>query len=200
MKTRYLPYATSSFSLAILFSLFLSGCATVDKITAPSLKGDPSTSSVVVVKCKSSWQGVLGIKESQDAVSGVILSVVSPQEVKQVNGRAAANLIIFSDVPPGEYNLASVATIRHTSNGGKWRQVYNVPGDDATKYVFTVKAGEPKYLGVVTIEETQTLKRSVAFGLKESSGAEKEAWEKFSSLYPQSAWTSAVQKRISELK
>jgi len=143
---------------------------------------------------------MLGIKESQGAVSGVILSIVGPQEVKQVNGRAVANLIIFSDVPSGKYNLASVETIRHTSNGGQWHQVYNIPGDDAMKYVFTVQAGEPKYLGVVTIEETQTLKRSVAFGLKESSGAEKEAWEKFSSLYPQSAWTNAVQKRISELK
>ena len=204
MNTRHLPRAPSCFfqqnGAVILVSLFLSGCASVDRITAPSLKGDPSTSSVVVVKCESSWRGMLGFKESQNVVSGAILSIRGPKQVNIVNGRGVANLLIFSDVTPGEYNLGRVETTRHVANQGTWHESYNIPGEDARNYVFTVKTGEPKYLGVVTVEETQKLKRSVVFGLQQSKEAEIAAWEKFNSLYAESAWANAVRKRISELK
>jgi len=85
-------------------------------------------------------------------------------------------------------------------NQGTWHETYNIPGESVTNYIFSVKAGEPKYLGVVTVEETQKLKRRVDFGLKPGKQAEIAAWEKFISLYPGSSWANAVQKRISELK
>jgi len=143
---------------------------------------------------------VLAIKTPQRVVSGAILSIVGPQQVKQVNGRGVAGLIIFSDVAPGEYNLAGIETTREVYNQGTWHETYNIPGESVTNYIFSVKAGEPKYFGVVTVEETQKLKRHVDFGLKPGKEAEIAAWEKFISLYPGSSWANAVQKRISELK
>ena len=198
MKTRNL-------ALPFLFavSLLSNGCTTVNKITAPSLKGDPSASSVVVVKCESSWRGVLPMKTPQQPMRGILLSTDGK---KSLAGHGMADLarrndlIIFSDVPPGEYHLAMVQVSRQMQNQGTWVETYNIPGEDVAKYVFSAKAGEPKYLGVVTIDETQKLKRSVVFGLKPGTEAEIAAWEKFVSLYPGSAWTDTVQKRISELK
>ena len=187
--------STLAFLLAI--SLFLSGCAIIDKISAPSLKGDSSTSSVVVVKCEATWRGVLGIKESQQVVSGVLLST---DGTRRVNGQGVADLIIFSDVSPGEYNLARVQTTRQVGNM-IWQQTYNIPGENVLDYVFSVKAGEPKYIGVVTVEEIQKFtERRVIFGLKPSKEAETAAWEKFTNLYQGSSWANEVQKRISELK
>lgn len=207
MKTRHPPPAPPRFSaqcgaaiLLLATSLFLSGCSTIDKLRAPALAGDPSTSSVVVVQCESTWQGALAIKTPQRVVSGAILSIVGPQQVKHVDGSGVAGLIIFSDVAPGEYNLARIETTREVYNQGTWHETYNIPGESVTNYIFSVKAGEPKYLGVVTVEETQKLKRRVDFGLKPGKQAEIAAWEKFISLYPGSSWANAVQKRISELK
>jgi uncharacterized protein YceK len=198
MKTRNLAL---SFLLAV--SPFLNGCSTVNKITAPSLKGDPSASSVVVVKCESSWRGVLPMKTPQQPMQGILLSTDGKTSLA---GHGMADLarrndlIIFSDVPPGEYHLAMVQVSRQVQNQGTWVETYNIPGEDVTKYVFTAKTGEPKYLGVVTIDETQKLKRSVVFGLKPGKEAEIAAWEKFLSLYPGSSWANAAQKQISELK
>src|SRR6266436_4568244 len=79
------------------------------------------------------------------------------KQMKQVNGRGVAGLIIFSDVAPGEYNLAGIETTREVYNQGTWHETYNIPGESVTNYIFSVKAAEPKYLGVVTVEETQKL-------------------------------------------
>src|SRR5262245_37501454 len=84
MKSRTVAAAPARFSVqrsaAILLSatsLLIGGCTTIDRIKAPPLKGDPSKCSVVVVKCKSTWQGVLAIKTPQRPVTGVIVRMVS---------------------------------------------------------------------------------------------------------------------------
>ncbi len=207
MKTRTPPAVPARFPVqhraAILLaatSLLFPGCATLDKIKAPSLKGDPSEFSVVVVKCESIWKGVLGIKTPQRPVSGVILSMVDSQLEFQLHGGGVADLIIFPDVPPGEYSLAAIEMARDVYNQPTAFEWYNMPGEDAGDYAFTVRAGELNYLGVVTVEVTQKSKRQVDFGLRPGMEAEIAAWEKFIDLYPGSSWANAAQKRISELK
>jgi hypothetical protein len=176
-------------------SLFLSGCATVDKIKAPSLEGDPSKLAVVVVKFESTWQGLLSItKTPQHPVKGLI-----DGEAAQAIGRGVADLIIFPNVPPGECKLAAFELTRNMSNGQVW-QMYAIPRESVKDYTFSVKAGEVKYLGVVTVVEKQNPKRTVDIGLKPGKEAEIAAWEKFIALYPGSSWANEAQKRISELK
>ncbi len=201
MKTRHPPPAPPRYSaqcgaaiLLLAASLFLSGCATIDKIKAPSLDGDPSKLAVVVVKCESTWQGLLGIKTPQQPVSGIISGTGA-----DAHGRGVADLIIFRYVPPGECKLVAIQLTRKEYNQQVW-QSYGFPPESVKDYTFSVKAGEVKYLGVVTVEETQKLKRAVDFGLKPGKEAEIAAWEKFISLYPGSSWANAAQKRISELK
>ena len=201
MKTKHPPPAPLRFSaqcgaaiLLLATSLFLSGCATVDKIKAPSLNGDPSKIAVVVVKCESTWQGLLGIKTPQQPVSGIISG-----EVAEARGRGVADLIIFRYVPPGECKLVAIELTRKVYNQQVW-QTYGIPRESVKDYTFSVKAGEVTYLGVVTVDETQKLKRAVDFGLKPGKEAEIAAWEKFITLYPGSSWANEAQKRISELK
>jgi hypothetical protein len=202
MKTRHPPRAPLRFSaqcgaaaLLLTTSLFLSGCATVDKIKAPSLDGDPSKLAVVVVKCESTWQGLLSIsKTPQKPVKGLI-----DGEVAKAHGRGVADLIIFPYVPPGECKLVAIELTRKMNNGEVW-QMYGMPRESVKDYTFSVKAGEVKYLGVVTVVETQKLKRAVDIGLKPGKEAEIAAWEKFLTLYAGSSWANEAQKRISELK
>jgi hypothetical protein len=141
------------------------------------------------------------VKLSQKILGGILLNAdvkgsMNERTIGQrsVNGQAAGGLIIFPDVSPGVYELAR---IRGAASGG-----VVVPGEKVLDYVFRVKAGEPKYFGVVTVEQITTLiDFRVDFGLKPSSKEEEiAAWEKFISLYPGSLWANAVQKRISELK
>src|SRR6185503_11258589 len=129
MKTKHPPSAPLRFSaqcgaaiLLLGISLFLSGCATVDKMKAPSLEGDPSKFAVVVVKFESTWQGLLSItKTAQHPVKGLI-----DGEAAQAIGRGVADLIIFPNVPPGECKLAAFELTRNMSNGQVW-QMYAIP-------------------------------------------------------------------------
>jgi hypothetical protein len=155
---------------------------------------------------------VLGVKTRQRVVGGSIFGIDGPAQVKQAGlhgwlmpnepsyAARAADMLIF-DLPPGKYNLATIETTRQVYNHGTWHEEYKIPAESVENYVFSVKLGEPKYLGVVTVEETQKLKGSVDFGLKPAGKeAEIAAWEKFISLYSRSSWANSVQKRISELK
>jgi hypothetical protein len=202
MKPSHVPPATPPFSarcgsaiLLLAASLFLGGCTAIDKIKAPSLNGDPSKVAVVVVKFESTWQGLLSItKTSQHPVKGLI-----DGEAAQTIGRGVADLIIFPNVPPGECKLAAVELTRNMPNGQVW-QMYAIPRESVKDYTFSVKAGEVKYLGVVTVVEKQNPKRTVDIGLQPGKEAEIAAWEKFVTLYPGSSWANAAQKRIAELK
>ncbi|MDH4216729.1 MAG: hypothetical protein OEV23_07555 [Gallionella sp.] len=183
--------------ICIAVTVLLGGCATLDKINAPSLSGSPTTSALVVVKSEAVMHGMLGLKTPQQVEGGVLLSTDGS---KRVEGRAVAGLIIFSDVAPGEYNLAIIQTTWRAGNM-VWQHTYNVPPEKALNFVISVKVGEPKYLGVVTIEEIRkTTERGVIFELKPSKEGEDTAWEKFTQLYQGSPWASEVQKRMAEPK
>src|SRR4030095_9307426 len=190
------PARCGSAILLLATSLFLSGCAAVDKIKSPSLGGDPSQVAVVVVKCESTWQGLLSItKTSQHPTKGLIESGVT-----NVIGRGVGDLIIFPNVPPGECKLGAFELARKMPDGGQVWQMYAIPRESIKDYSFSVKAGEVKYLGVVNVVEKQNPKRSVDIGLKPGKEAEIAAWEKVLALYAGSSWASEAQKRISELK
>jgi len=160
------------------------------------MNGDPSQVAVVVVKCESTWQGLLSLwKTPQKPTKGLIESGVT-----NAMGRGVGDLIIFRDVPPGDCKLAVIELTRTMPDGGQVWQMYAIPRESVKDYTFSVKAGEVKYLGVVTVVEKQNPKRSVDIGLKPGKEAEIAAWEKFITLYPGSSWANEAQKRISELK
>lgn len=185
----------SVFLLAI--SIFLNGCAVLDKIEAPSIGSGPATSSFVVVKAEVIVRGAFDITTSQQLQGGVLLRTDGSN---RIDGRAAADLIIFPDLPPGEYSLTRIQTT--------WQQgsivrsnTYDVPPDKVLNYVFNVKLGEPKYLGVVTIEDARNPNvRGISYGIDNNKNEEIAAWEKISQIYQGSEWVNEVQKRLSELR
>ncbi len=191
--------------IGLSVTFFLGGCAAIDKANAPLLSGSPATSALIVVKSEAFIvnkseaviQGLFDLKTSQQIESGVLLS---PDGSVRVEGRAVAGLIIFSNVAPGEYNLAIVQTSSR-SGTTTWQHNYYIPPEHASNFVISVTAGEAKFLGIVTIEDVRsTSERGVIFALNPSKKAEASAWEKFTQLYPGSAWASEVQKLKAELK
>jgi uncharacterized protein YceK len=175
---------------------FLSGCAAIDKLSAPTIGGTPGSSALIVVKCEATMHGVLGITTSQEVVGGVLLRTDGSG---RIDGQAVAGLIIFSGVPPGDYNLARVETNWRAGNM-IYTHRYNVPPQSVSRFIVSVKIGEPRFLGVVTVEESRnTDDRGVVFALKPSKSAERDAWQKFIQLYQGSPWIGAAQQRLSEL-
>lgn len=183
--------------LVIVVALFLSGCAAVDKLNAPHLSGTPASSALVVAKVEASMHGMLGITSSQEVIGGVLLSTDGS---RRIDGRAIAGLIIFADVPPGEYNLARVETNWRAGNFINTHR-YDVPPESALDFIMSVKLGEPRFLGLITVEEFRTTgQRGVRFALKPSNAAELDAWAKFVELYQGSPWIGAVEKRRSDIR
>jgi hypothetical protein len=141
-------------------------------------------------------RGMLGITTSQQVVGGVLLKT---DGTRRFDGQAVSGLIIFSNIPPGEYNLARVVTNWRAGNMIN-RHTYNVPPQSALDFIMSVRIGEPRFLGLVTVEEMRTTdERGVRFGLKPGQVAEREAWDTFMQLYEGSPWIGAVRKRQSEL-
>jgi hypothetical protein len=178
-------------------SFFVGGCASVDKLLAPSLNGTPATSSLVVVVCEATMLGVFDLRTRQKVEFGVL---VGKGGYGRFVGHAISNLIVFSDVPPGEYNLTGVRTTWVAGNVS-YAHSYVVPESQASSFVVKTKLGEPAFLGVVAVEEVRKLhEQGVNFTLKSSKEAEAEAWEKFVQLYSGHPWAGVAQKRISELR
>lgn len=181
----------------IVAVLVLSSCAALDKLTAPSLIGTPATSSLVVVKVDATVHGILGIVTDQQIQGGVLLSTDGS---KRFDGSSVTDLIIFSNVPPGEYNLARIQT---TWNAGTmvYTNTYNVPPEAVLNFVLTTKLGEPRFLGLVKLQDVRNTKEmKQVFSLEPSKEAELATWRKFVQVYEGSPWVEAVQKRLSELE
>ena len=182
--------------LVFVATSILSGCAAIDKLTAPTLSGTPANSALVVVKVEASMHGVLGITTSQEVIGGVLLRTDGS---RRIDGQAVAGLIIFSDLPPGDYNLARVETNWRAGNM-MYTHRYNVPPQSVSNFIVSVKLGEPRFIGLVTVEEMRrTDERGVRFALKPWKTIERDAWETFLQLYQGSPWIGPVQKRHSEL-
>ena len=181
----------------LVISVFLNGCAVIDKIKAPSAGVSPATSSFVVVKAEVIVRGAIGITTSQQLQGGVLLRTDGSN---RIDGRAAAGLIIFPDVPPGEYSLARIQTTWQQGSTVR-SNTYDVPQDKVLNYVFDAKLGEPEYLGVVTIEDVRkSSERKISYGINNDKQEEIAAWEKINQIYQGSLWVNEVQKRLSELR
>lgn len=180
--------------LILIFIVVLSSCATIDKFLSPSLSGTPATSSLVVVKCEATVHGAFDIVTNQTVNGGVLLSTDGS---KRIEGDAVSGLIIFSDVPPGEYNLARVRTTWRAGNSA-YQNTYNVSPDQAVELIVNTKLGESKFLGIVTLVDVRgTSERGVNFSLLPSKKAEAETWEKFIQIYSDHPWANEVRKLMS---
>lgn len=141
--------------------------------------------------------GAFDIITSQNVQRGALLR---NDRSSIIYGKVVGGLIIFSDVPPGEYNLALIEATWQQGTLVK-HHIYNVPPEKIINYTFSVKVGEPKYLGIVTVEDVRKFsERGINFGIKENKKAEISAWEKFNQMYDGSPWVSKVKKRLSDLK
>ena len=183
---------------ALAASFFVAGCAPLDKLTAPSLSGTPATSSLVVVVCEATMLGVFDLRTRQKVEFGIL---TGKGGYGRFVGHAVSNLIVFSDIPPGEYYLSGVRTTWATGNATAQTNSYVVPESKAPSLVVRTKLGEPSFLGVVAVEEVRKLhERGVNFTVKPSKEAEIETWERFVQIYSGHPWADIAQQRLSELK
>ena len=177
--------------------LLLSGCATLDRINAPTLSGVPTTSALVVVDCEAVMHGMLDLKTPQQVVGGELRD---SDGFNPIAGRAISGLIIFSDVPPGGYYLARVNTVWQAGTTTN-RHTYVIPPEKVRNLTVSTKVGDPRFLGTVTVEEIRKPSEwGVNIDLKPSKEAELKAWQKFLQIYKDSLWDKAIRQRITEIE
>jgi hypothetical protein len=179
-----------------IIPIIATGCSSIEKMNAPLLLGSPVDSALVIVKVDALMHGSFGITSSQEIKGGILLRTDGS---KRIDAKAVSGLIIFSNVPPGEYNLAGVEA-QWQAGTTSYVHKYAVPPESVGKFVFSVKIGEPRFVGLITINEyRQGGRRNFEFLLHPSKEIERTTWEKFTELYPKSDWNNFVLKKINDL-
>jgi len=160
----------------------LCACTTVDRLNAPPLAGAPATSALALVHVEASLRGM------RDSVS---LQVVTGATLERIDAKAAAGYVVFSDLPPGPYRLTTLYT---TWNNLTYvvEHLYTLPQDSTRVYDVELRAGEPCFIGAISIEDVQTSgQRGLNVQLRDRAKAEALAWPWFARVYASSPWAAA---------
>jgi hypothetical protein len=204
-------------SLALLtFGISLAGCAGTGERNASSLRATPATSSLVVVECEAVTRVLFNIVRRKEVRGGMLLSA---DGFTRVEGRAVSNLIVFSDVPPGEYSLARIDTTWQPaplcsghpikcSPGKVFSHRYEIPADQLRRFAVNARLGEPKFLGAIVLEGdhvpadqlTSITEEGVKMAFSTSNEAEVRAWKQFVQIYDGHPWAVEAQKRLTKLR
>jgi hypothetical protein len=177
--------------------LLLSGCTAIDRINAPTLSGNPATSALVVVDCEAVMHGMFGVKSPQQVVQGQLLD---SDGFNPIEGRAISGLMIFPRVPPGRYYLARVNTVWQAGTISN-EHTYVIPPEKVPILTVNTKAGEPRFLGIVTVEEIRNRReRGINVGLRPGKEAELKAWQRVLRIYQDSPWDKSIRQRIAEIE
>lgn len=205
------------FLLLVLVGFFSVGCASTFKPNAPPLSATPVTSSLVVIGVESTVPVGFNIQRQKGLHGGMLLST---DGFMRVTGHVVSNLLIFLDLPAGEYRLARIVTTWQPvplvcsgqpmvcAPGTVYSHTYDMPADGLQGFAVSAILGEPKFLGVVMLESrpvqanqlTSIPDRDVKIAIKQSKEAEVQAWDTFVRIYDGHPWANEVQKRLSELK
>jgi hypothetical protein len=170
------------------------GCASLDRVRAPALEGGPDSSAVVVARVEARMRGYRDNVSTLEVTGGTLTST---DDGKRIDATAVDGYVVFSGIAPGTYVLTDIR--------GLWKDSsftaptsYLVPQDPA--YVVALRAGELRFIGVISIEDARTPReRSVNFDLKPSQDAEAATWRWFTGVYARNAWAEPARRRLAEL-
>lgn len=203
-------------SVLIAIVVAVGGCAGTDRRSAPPLDGAQGNSALVVVEFEGTVRVGLGIARNRKVDGGMLLSA---DGFARVEGRAVSNLIVFSDVPPGEYRLARIDTtfqpVEQVCSGQPmvcrpgviYSRRFEIPADRLREYAVIASLGVPKFLGAIAVEEryvpenlvTSISSRAVNVALSRSKEAEARVWTRFAQIFDGHPWAAEARKRIAEL-
>ncbi len=181
--------------LCVAFSACSAACVAFNEQSATDLQGQPESNGLVVVD--SDVEGIsafLGTRNAGTPVGGLLAQVDDTQQAAR--GVAASRLIVFSGIQPGRWQLRSIdAGWRVGANS--WHNTLAVPPEALAGLSLDVRAGEPVYLGVVTVEDDHSSKnQGVRFSLEANPVAEKKAWQKLVDVYGRGNWGPALRAKL----
>src|SRR5258706_3911904 len=117
---------TLHLSLALLTS-----CSAIAKMSAPSLRGSPETTGIVVIEPDITFYAdTLGTPYGERLVGGALTRAEDAN--RTVSGRPTSGLVVFSDLAPGTWRLTLIegelqSGILLKPETTRWRRHYENP-------------------------------------------------------------------------
>jgi hypothetical protein len=180
--------ARSLYALVLLVPLGLgsSGCTAIAKMEAPSIRGAPDSTGLVVVETDITViAAILGIRTQAEPRGGLLVRVDGTEGV--VEGSASSGLVIFPDVPPGRWQIAMIAGEWQTGGGSVVNQ-YQVGPESVGEYTVDVRAGAPIYVGAEIDDDRRLGSAGIRYHRRADAAAEAKAWKWMRDVYEKSAW------------
>jgi hypothetical protein len=120
----------------------------------------------------------------------------SPRVVEAVESK---DLLVFSGLQPGPYRLDGISATMKSGNLS-WPLQARMPRDDA-RFSVDVKAGEPIYLGKVTVADQQRLFSAgrtapPSATIEHNPKLAAEAWKRFLGAHGKTLWAARVREHI----
>lgn len=225
----------------------LHGCTTlkkmglVNEVIEPTPEfGSPDSTASVYLDCKVFYDPPHdgNIFELGDYLADALFDAIKGLE--EVNGIRGANLlsddgqsiygnsfgvdwsgseelIIFGDLPPGNYRLSQImATYRdkheeshYDHEKGKWvdEEVWSydsttidIPAGVLDELSFEIQAGEPRYVGLLIVIDERGARENNQYRIEFMPKYEKKACKRLIKKYKESPWVSRWQERLAELE
>ncbi len=196
----------------------------------PKIEGEPDKSGLLLVDCgignssgSSFVERLLGLDDPK-----ISKGFLEGEDGQIIEGKGLKNLIIFSNLKPGNYKLTRIETEKEQKDEssviGKSFFYYNykIPESFSKNVNAVIEFGKPTYLGKLLIDENH----DASYGMPSPSPndymsppwdyshecpdediydiiydekAEIETLEKFLQYYKKSQWAGIVTKRLEEL-
>ena len=190
-------------ALAVLMIL-LQGCAAMQEHfasvtetparTPGKLDASVYETGILLVKAEMIGKDLFG-KHSYNITAASLATASDPEQVKRV-GNFADGLIVFSDLPPGDYAVVRVDGWRNTGNG---MATLKMPVPLDPMHTITIEAGDAKYFGKVTCRDAREGRVGRSQWVAEwSEDGEEEAlaWEELRDEYSTSMWVPTIIARM----
>lgn len=169
-------------------------CTALARLDAPSLHGTPESSGILVVDPDITViAAIFGIRSSASPVGGILPRVDGTEQI--VEGGSASGVVIFSDLPPGKWQLVMIEA---NWQAGDYTHLnrYGVPLESVDDFTFDVRAGEPIYVSTKIEDDRRSGSRGVRYQRRTDADGEREAWKSMSDIYAESAWAPVFRKKL----
>ncbi len=156
------------------------------------LSGSPDVAGLLVIEPEISTKSFMGERTKSEPVKVVIRKVVGDL---QIDGEIVHGLFVFQGLKPGKYQLVSVST-----KPAKKEVTLLVPSENEDQFTFEIEPGEPRYIGVVNIQQDMQLKElGIHYQIKANANRERAAWRLLINQLNRSQWKPVIARHLESL-
>ena len=170
------------------------GC--IQPAAPPELAGSPEVRGLLLLDAKI--KVINANRKTTAHLNGATISRLFGRTEKEIKGKKASGMIIFSDLRPGVYRLKEIEAILVESDYITERR-YSIP-NVIKETTFKVKPKQATYMGKLTItKDAKAQENSITLQANTDPKHEVGAWYEIMDRYKGSPWHDLMQERVDKL-